>query len=66
MGTRLLKWARVWNVEVRVKIYSCGCKQVRGGKSYSSVRTHYNTKNEYAQRLLWAYREQGKDRMDLY
>ena len=30
------------------------------------VRTHYNTRNEYAQRLSQAYREQGKDRMDLY
>ena len=43
-----------------VKVRVCGCKQARGGQSYSSVRTHYNTKNEYVQGLSRAYRKQER------
>ena len=66
MGITLFEAGKVVGMLMRVKIRVCGCKWVRGGQSYSSVRTHYNTKSEYAQRLSRAYRKQDGREMDLY
>ena len=65
MGTCLFKQVKVCNIEVRVKMYSCGCKQVKRGKSYSSVRTQ-QPESECTQWTLQAYKRKEGIRNNLY